>query len=187
MKHSNESKDKKETHVTLTKKEHEELLGKVKELEELRERFVRSAADFENAKKRLARDKDEFAKFAQERFIRDVLPVLDNLERALSHVPETEDSAVKGIVSGIQMVFKQFNEILKTQGLKRVESVGKPFDPHQHEAVGFVQEKGKEDLVVDEVEPGYFLHDRLLRAAKVRVGASAPTPPDSEEKKEEIK
>ena len=110
---------------------------------------------------------------SQRRFlIRELLPVLDNFERALSHAEETKDS--KGIKAGVQLVYKQLNEALKAQGVKRMKTAGEIFDPHQHEAVGFVDEPGREDEIVEEVEPGYFLHDRLLRAAKVRVRHPQP-------------
>lgn len=164
--------------VPLPKKDYNELLAKAKELEELREKLLRSAADFDNAKKRLMRERDDFVKFSQENLIRSLVPILDNFERALAHVPASQDPGMKGVISGIQILLKQFRETLKQQGLKRVASVGEKFDPHVHEAVGHVEQEGEPDRVVEEIEAGYFLHDRLLRAAKVRV--SAP------EKQEEI-
>ena len=162
-----------EQDITISRKEHEELLAKIAELEASKDRFLRGAADFENAKKRLMRERDEFAKFSQESLLKDILPVLDNFERALSHAGEVKDPAAKNLVAGIQMVFKQFSENLKSHGLVRLKTVGEKFDPHQHEAVGFVHEAGEEDQIVDEAEAGYKLHDRLLRAAKVRVRAAA--------------
>ena len=96
-------------------------------------------------------------------------------------------------MDGIRMVQKQLADILKNQGLVRLETKGQIFDPHQHEAVGFVQEAGPEDEIIDEIEPGYKLHDRLLRAAKVRVriapqGQSGPAAGDiaKAERDEEI-
>ncbi len=167
--------------VTLSAQEHEDLLRRLKELEDSRDRFLRGAADFENAKKRLARERDEFIKFSQENLLRDLLPVLDNFERALAHAKDSKDP----VISGIQRVFKQMNEIFKNQGLVRIKTAGEIFDPARHEAVSFVPEKGREDEIIDEVEPGYFLHDRLLRAAKVRV-RSAHASQAPEEKGEEI-
>lgn len=152
----------------------ENLKARLAELEGMRERFLLAAADFENAKKRLTRERDDFVRFSQEKLIRELLPVLDNFERALSHgVGTSQDASAKAVVTGIQMVFKQLEEILKSQGLKRVKTVGEIFDPHQHEAVAYVSSPGKENEITDEVEAGYFLHDRLLRAAKVRVRGSA--------------
>ena len=155
--------------TTCSPKEYAELLQRLSELEAIKDRLQRGAADFENAKKRLAKEKDEFVKFSQESLFRELLPVLDNFERALAHADDPKDPQVKGLIAGIQMVFKQMNEILKSKGLRRLKTVGEIFDPHQHEAVGFVHESGREDEIVEEIEPGYFLHDRLLRAAKVRV------------------
>ena len=170
-------------------KEYAELRARLEELEGMKDRFLRAAADFENAKKRLMRERDEFVKFSQESLIRDLLPILDNFERALMHAGDVQDPALKGIAAGVQMIFKQLGEILKNQGLKRLQSMGEIFDPHCHEAVGYVHEAGKEAEVVEEVEPGYLLHDRLLRAAKVKIRVA----PDeqrgqnpSEEKSEEI-
>ncbi len=165
--------------------EHEDLLKKAAELETIRDRVLRSAADFENAKKRLTKERDDFAKFAQENLIRQILPVLDNFERALSHAGDIKDAGAKNVVAGIQMVFKQMAEILKNQGLKRLETLGKTYDPHHHEALGYVYEPGTEDEIVEEIEPGYMLHDRLLRAAKVRVRMPPSSAPSSE-KQEEI-
>lgn len=165
----------------LSRQEHEELLLRLKELEDLRDRYMRGAADFENAKKRLARERDEFVKFSQENLLRDLLPVLDNFERALAHAGASKDP----VISGIQMVFKQMNEILKNQGLIRLKTIGELFDPARHEIVSFAAGGGREDEIVDEIEPGYFLHDRLLRAAKVRVRSSQALKAQ-EEKNEEI-
>lgn len=157
--------------VSLPRKEYEQLLARLAELEGTKERFLRAAADFENAKKRLTRERDEFVKFSQESVMKDLLPVLDNFERALSHAGVVKDPAAKKVIEGIEMVFKQLSEILKTHGLARLKTVGEKFDPHLHEAVAYVHEPGEEDRITDEIQAGYQLHGRLLRAAKVRVRA----------------
>jgi molecular chaperone GrpE len=155
--------------VQLSKQEYDELQKRLADLEALKERLQQSAADFENARKRLTRERDEFVKFSQENLVRDIIPVLDNFERALAHAEEGGEANLKGIVAGVEMVRKQLFEILKNQGLKKLQTKGEKFDPHHHESVGTVQESGPEDVIIDEIEPGYMLHDRLLRAAKVRV------------------
>lgn len=171
--------------IKLSRKEYEELMARLAELEGMKDRLLRSAADFENAKKRLTRERDEFVKFSQEGLLRDLLPVLDNLERALAHAEGSpaaqsgEKNLLPGILTGVRMVSKQLGEVLKNQGLKRLTVVGEIFNPNQHEAVGFVEEKGRDHEIIEEIEPGYFLHDRLLRAAKVRVRI-----PPSEQKKD---
>lgn len=182
--------------IEVPAQEYEALKKKVEELEGLREKFLLSAADFENAKKRNARDKEDFIKFSQERILKELIPVLDNFERAVGHATTASASAtayealqqnLKTLLSGVQRVQKQFTDALKLHGLKRIETAGQPFNPHFHEVVAHVSEEGPEDQIVDELEPGYTLHDRLLRAAKVRVRVSPhPPAPASEEKTEEI-
>ncbi|OGW84304.1 MAG: nucleotide exchange factor GrpE [Omnitrophica bacterium GWA2_52_8] len=161
-----------DSEITLKKSEYQNLLARLQELEALREKLLRSAADFENAKKRLAREKDEFLKFCQENLIREMLPVLDNFERALAHAGEP-GAGQRTWVDGIRMVQKQIEGILKQHGLKRLETKGKKFDLHLHEVVAHAGGDGNDEVIVDEIQAGYLLHDRLLRAAKVRVG-SAP-------------
>ena len=170
--------------ASVTLEELEQLRAKLAELEGMKERFLRSAADFDNAKRRLAKERDEYVKFGQESLLRDLLPVLDNFERALLHGNNAEGPA-KAVLTGVQMVFKQMTEILKSQGLKRIQAVGEIFDPHKHEAVGYDSSEGKENEIVTEVEPGYFLHDRLLRAAKVRVRNSSTASKNGEEEKQD--
>ena len=176
--------------------EYEGLKKKVEELEGLRQKFLLAAADYENAKKRNARDKEDFIKFSQERILRELLPVLDNFERAVGHANTASAKAsgeealqqnLKTLTSGVERVQKQLNDILKMHGLKRVETVGQMFNPHFHEVVAHVPEEGKEDQIVDELESGFTLHDRLLRAAKVRVRVSPHQKTSaSEEKEDEI-
>jgi len=182
--------------IEVSLQEYEALRKKVEELEGLREKFLVSAADFENAKKRNARDKEDFIKFSQERILRELIPVLDNFERAVGHANTASANAtgyealqqnLKTLLSGVQRVQKQFEDALKLHGLKRIETAGQMFNPHLHEVVAHVAEEGPEDQIVDELEPGYTLHDRLLRAAKVRIRVSPhPKPPVAEEKQEEI-
>lgn len=162
--------------IEIPLQEYEDLKKRVQELEGLRDKFLHAAADFENAKKRNAREKEEFLKFSQERILKEILPVLDNFDRALDHVTaaaggaeETMPQGFKTLLSGVQRVQKQLIDILRIHGLTRFAAVGQPFDPHRHEVVGHVAEEGPEDRIVDELEPGYMFHDRLLRAAKVRI------------------
>lgn len=179
--------------VEVSVQEYEDLKKRVQELEGLREKFLHAAADFENAKKRNERDKEDFIKFSQERVLREMIPVLDNFERAIDHAnaaPETANGEealrqnLKALISGVQMVYKQLFDILKMHGLKRLVTIDQPFDPHLHEVVGHVVGEGMEDHIVDELEPGYVLHDRLLRAAKVRIRVSPQAAAD--QKQDEI-
>jgi len=182
--------------IEVLAQEYEDLKKKVAELEGLRQKFLLAAADYENAKKRNAREKEDFVKFSQERILRDLLPVLDNFERAVGHAntasvnvsgEEALQQNLKTLTSGVERVRKQLIDILKMYGLKRIETADQMFNPHFHEVVAHVPEEGKEDQIVDELEPGFMLHDRLLRAAKVRVRVSPqPKTPVPEEKQDEI-
>jgi len=168
--------------VRLTKTEHEELLRKLKDAEALQERMLRSAADFDNAKKRLTKEKEDYFKFALEGTLYELLPVLDNFERALAH--RVDDPAQKALWSGIELIHKHLQEVLKSRGLSRMETLKEPFDPHLHESIGHVfSEKEKEGNVAEEVVAGYLLNGKLLRPAKVKVFTREQV---EEEKEEQI-
>ncbi len=171
--------------VTLSKADYDGLLTRIKELEGAKEQLLRSAADFDNAKKRLAREREEFLKFGQENLIRNILPILDNFHRALDHAAEEgQQKNLAGLITGVQMIFKQLQDTLQNQGLKKLEVADQKFDPHMHEAVGYVHDGGQEDTVAEELEAGYQLHDRLLRPAKVRVRmAQSPSSQSSEKER----
>lgn len=160
-----ETPDTESGHVTVSRQDYEKLAGQAKELESLRDKMLRTAADYENYKKRLSKERDEFFQFSQERLIKDLLPILDNFDRALSHIPASE----KSLISGINLITKQLLETLSSHGLKRFSTEGTQFDPHLHEAVDQIEEEGPEGVIVEEVLPGYRLHDRLLRPAKVKI------------------
>ncbi len=182
-KDEDESKVQDSDSVTLSKDEHQKLLDQANELESMRERTLRTAADYDNAKKRLGKEREEFIRFSQEKLLKDLLPVLDNFERALAH----SESVDKNVALGVQMIWKQLLDALTAQGLKRQSSLGLPFDPHLHDAIDEVEEEGPEGVIVSEVLSGYLLHDRVLRPAKVRVRVR---PRDksfqTEEKEEEL-
>lgn len=181
--------------VEIPAQEYEDLKKKVAELEGLREKFLLAAADYENAKKRNTKEKEEFVKFSQERILRELLPVLDNFERALDHAVSASANAsayddlrknLTTLISGVERVQKQLIDILKMHGLKQIETKGQVFDPHFHEAVAYVAEEGKADQIVDELASGYMLHDRLLRASKVRVRVLPQQQSAADQKEDEI-
>ncbi len=154
--------------IEIDKAEYDALTQQAKELGELRESLIRKAADFENAKKRLAKEKEEFIKFANERLIRDLLTVIDNLERALQHAEETDPEKTHPIVEGVHLIRKQIYDYLKEHGLVKIEAMGKPFDPTFHEAISQQEsEDYPDDTVIKVLQEGYLLHDRLLRPAQV--------------------
>jgi molecular chaperone GrpE len=135
-------------------------------IETLRDQLLRSQADFDNYRKRTKRDEHQRIDLAAQRLIEQLLPVLDNFNRALANPGDS----VESLHTGIEMVHKQFEEILTQQGLTLVEAVGQPFNPKMHEAIGVVDGSGQPDNTVVEVfQPGYLLKGRLIRPAMVRV------------------
>jgi molecular chaperone GrpE len=155
--------------------EQEEIEGLRKKLEEKEkkaqedhDRLLRMAADLDNYKKRSAKEKEEWIRFANEDLLKAVLPFADNLERAVSHSEKTKD--VQSLVDGVKLTIQQFLQALTKFGVSRFESVGKPFDPAVHEAMLVVEtDKEKPHHVIQEFQKGYLLNDRLLRPATVSV------------------
>ncbi|MBN2706411.1 MAG: nucleotide exchange factor GrpE [Deltaproteobacteria bacterium] len=134
----------------------------------LQEQMLRVRAEAENFRKRVQREKDEFALFAREGFIRELLPVKDNLERALSLSHSATDA--QAIIEGVRLTLEQFESVLKNMGVECVECLGQAFDPAFHEAMTQVEsDKHEPNMVVDELQKGYQLHGRLLRPALVSV------------------
>ena len=130
------------------------------------DRFLRERADLENFKKRTRREMTEALRFACEPLIRDVIPVIDNLERAV----QCGEGNGKSVIEGVQMVIKQLLEILDRHGVKRIEALGQPFDPTHHQAMAQIESAEHEpNRVVEQHHTGYVLHDRLLRPALVTV------------------
>jgi molecular chaperone GrpE len=147
-----------------------ELTAKSEEAARNHDRYLRERAELENVKKRLQREKTDAIRFANESLLRDLLPVLDNLERAISHAELGGNG--QSVVEGVQLILKAALDILERHGVKRIEAVGQPFDPSQHEAVAQVPDPDRpSNQVVDQYLPGYRLHDRLLRPAQVSVSA----------------
>lgn len=147
----------------------EELLaGKDEELKQANDRLLRYAAEVDNTRKRLEREKSEGICFANESLIRALIPVIDNLERAVQHGEKDVDTQT--LLEGVRMTLKSFTEVLAKFGCTSFESVGKPFDPNFHEAV-MQQESADypESTVLQEFQKGYTLNDRLVRPAMVIV------------------
>lgn len=149
-----------------------ELEEKLKEAEQKAEenynRFLRAQADFENFRRRTRKEKEELEAYASVSLIEQLLPVLDNFERAIEAGKQTEDQ--EGMLKGVEMVFNQIKQVLQQQGLVEIEAVGQPFDPHVHEAVMQVEsEEYQSGYVVEELQKGYKLKDRVIRPSMVKV------------------
>jgi molecular chaperone GrpE len=142
------------------------------ETQRVRDQLLRTAADYDNFRKRSRRENDEAQKRGREELIRELLPVFDNLERAVVHAGQATDA--KAVADGVGMVLKQFVDTLARVGISRIKVVGKPFDPTQHEAIQQVEtDEHPPGTVIAEVQPGYLLGERLLRAAMVVVAKPA--------------
>lgn len=153
----------------------DEIAAAQQEAQELRERYVRVLADFDNFRKRSEREKQDFFKYALGGIMKDLLPVLDNFDRALEHAEEGDD-----FHKGVLMIYKQLFDTLQRNGLKPVDEAGVHFDPNVHEAV--VREDDPtvpSHTVVAVLQKGYFLHDRLVRPAMVKVAVGGPEEPPS--------
>src|SRR4030065_1741453 len=162
------NKKRKEEEVEELKKKLEE---KEKEAKENYERLLRTAADLENYKKRAAREKEDWTKFANEDLLKVILPFIDNLERAVNHAQKAVDTGV--LIEGVRLTLQQLLQALTKFGLSSFASVGKPFDPAMHEAMLVVEtDKHEPNQVVEEFQKGYLLNERLLRPATVSVSKS---------------
>ena len=135
--------------------------------------YLRERADLENARKRHQREREESIRFANDRLLREMIPVLDNLERAVEHAEQGSED-IQGLLEGVNMTINQFRKALEDFGVKPVAAIGKAFDPNLHQAMGHVESAEQApNTVVTEFQKGYLLHDRLLRPSLVMV-AKAP-------------
>ena len=151
----------------------QDLAAKTAEAAQNYDRFLRERAESENAKKRFQREKAEGLRFANEMLIRDLIPVIDNLERAVEHAESGGNG--QPLVEGVRLVLRAALEVLERHGVRRVEAGGQTFDPTRHEAIAQVHDTQREpNQVVEQFLPGYALHERLLRAAQVSVSAKPP-------------
>ncbi len=135
---------------------------------DVQDQVLRLRADFENTKKRLERDKQDAIKFANERLLIEILPIMDNLDRALASLNEGHDP--EKVSKGLKMAQEELHQVLELHGVQRVKGLGEDFDPQIHEAVGAVEKEGaKEGSILEEIQRGYLLNGRLLRPSKVLI------------------
>ncbi len=168
MKKHDPKKEKKEAKIALSKKEHEALALKAKERDEYYDKWLRVHADFENTRKRLEKEKIEFLKFANEDIILQLLPIIDNFDRAInSHkVHGKDDPHLKGII----LIKDELHKLIESYGVAKIKSVGEKFNPELHEAVMAVESQEDPDgTILEELQAGYTMHGRLIRPASVKV------------------
>ncbi len=157
--------------VTISKAEYEKLLASAAEKNDLQDKFLRAHAEFENAKKRIEKDKIDYLRFANDSFLLEFLPILDSLEIAEKHIKEAKD--FKAVQEGVDMIQIQIQEFMKDLGVERIKAKGEKFDPHVHDPIEIDVASGKEDgLVLEELKPGYRLNGKLLRPAMVKIAKS---------------
>jgi len=168
-KNNSKHPSEKEEIVVLKKNEVEQLRLDAEKAREYWDRLLRQQAEFENMRKRLERDRQEFQKFAHEDIIVDLLGVLDDLERSVEAAEKKQEN-FDAFLKGIEMILAHLYELLKKRGVTPIEAKGKKFDPHEHEALMQTETSDHDDEeVIEELQKGYKLYDRVIRTAKVRV------------------
>ncbi|MBN2831210.1 MAG: nucleotide exchange factor GrpE [Candidatus Omnitrophica bacterium] len=167
--HNKEENKKEEKEIILKESEYLKLKEDADKASEFAEKILRLQADFENTRKRIEREKQDFVKFANEGIILELLNILDDLERTVS-LAEAQKQDPEAFLKGVEMILAHLYEMLKEYGVKPLEAKGKIFDPHCHEALMQVEDKElPEHSVMEELQKGYMLNDRVIRTAKVKV------------------
>lgn len=137
-------------------------------VEESSQKVLRAQADFDNFRRRTMKEREELAKYASLKLVEQLVPVLDNFDRALLASQENQD--FEAFSKGVEMIFRQFSQVLDQEGLKPMDAVGQPFNPEYHQAIMQVEsEEHEEGIVVEEVQKGYMLKDKVIRPAMVKV------------------
>ena len=164
------NKKEEEKVITISELEYLRLKEEAHKAEELAENILRLQADFENTRKRMEREKQDFIKFANEGIILELLNILDDLERSVGLAEAQEARDLGAFLKGVEMILAHLYEMLKEHGVRPIEAEGKLFDPHCHEALMQVENKDlPEHTIVEELQKGYLLNERVIRTAKVKV------------------
>ena len=156
----------------------EQIRLKDEELANQKDTFLREKAELENLKKRLIKEKEDFVQFANERLLKELIQIEDNLERAL----EVPNTTLESLKEGVEMIQKQFTAFLKNQKAEPIEALGKPFDPNLHEVLNQQEsEEHEENTVIQEYSKGYTLNGRILRSAKVVIAKKSAEKKETED------
>lgn len=185
-KYDKEDENQKEA-VENKKNKEKETFKNIEEKAKLADKYLSKLqwlqADFENYKKRMEKEKENWQKYSNETLIRNFLFVLDNFEQALASIPKDSQ-----IMTGLKIIFKQFWEILESEGLKPIKAVGEKFDPYKHEALMVVENKDKEeDTIIEQIQKGYMLHQKVIRPSKVMVAKKPKEGGTTQDKEKETK
>lgn len=140
------------------------------QLEEMKDKYLRLTAEFDNYRKRTLKEKADLLKYSSEEVLKDLLPVIDDFDRALKAIETAND--INAVKDGIALIVNKFNDFLKAKGVKEIEAIGKDLDTDLHEAITKipVQEEAQKGKIVDVIQKGYMLHDKVMRFSKVVVG-----------------
>ncbi len=164
-----ETEKKEEPIISLKESEYLKLKEEADKAKESWDRLLRLQADFENTRKRIEKEKQDFVKFANEEIIVELLNVLDDLERTVD-LAQSKHQDLAAFLKGVEMILAHLYEMLKEHGVRPVDAEGKIFDPHFHEALMQAENKDvPEHTVLEELQKGYLLNDRVIRTAKVKV------------------
>ena len=169
-------------HEELVQEENNEdpLQAALTEAADNKDLYLRALADLENYRKRAQREKEDAMRFANDNILRNIIPVLDNLERAIEHARTATDDQ-GGLFEGVEMTLDQFHKVLEASGVTPVEALGQSFDPNFHQAMGQIPTGDQPpNTVVQELQKGYLLNSRLLRPAMVMVATPLPEAADNE-------
>ena len=168
-----QAKETQTQNATETEKEltdAEKLEAANEEIAQLKDKYLRQVAEFDNYRKRTLKEKTELILNGREKVLSALLPILDDFDRAIENIQKSDD--VNALKEGVELIAGKLNKTLASQGLQKMDTIGKPFDTDYHEAIALVpaQDEDKKNLVMDCVQPGYMLNDKVLRHAKVVVG-----------------
>jgi len=168
--HKEEKKEhQQEKTVTLKEEEYLKLKEDASKAEQYWDRIIRMQADFENMRKRIEKEKQDFVRFANEGIIVELLNVMDDLERTVE-LAQTKHQDLAAFLKGVEMILAHLYEMLKEHGVKPIDAKGKIFDPNYHEALMQADDdKAAEHTILEELQKGYLLNDRVIRTAKVKV------------------
>ena len=137
------------------------------QLEERKNKLLRALADFDNYKKRVAIEREQFVQFANETLISELLPIIDGFARAMDAAQKVK--AGEEMIKGLALIKKQLEDVLKKHGIEEIEALGKPYDANVHEAILQKEHEGPENVIIEEMQKGYSLHGRVIRPSMVIV------------------
>ncbi|GBD88327.1 heat shock protein GrpE [bacterium BMS3Abin03] len=182
MKRKNSEIETESVEVQKENKAEERIAELEAEVQELKDKLLRKAAEFENYKRRTENDQLNLLTYAAESFIVKLLPVVDDFERSLEHIEDAQD--INAIKQGVKLIYEKLMKVFDEQGVKKIDAVGKPFDVEYHEALMQKKDDSVEPhTVLDEIEKGYMYKDKVIRHSKVIV--SEETSNDSEKREDE--